>query len=111
MQVKAASLIYCLEKWSYIAPFYVRQGGCVTYTQYPLLVRSTLKLRWKMVQENRFNEYYGDKDKFIQDLEGCVTSADTSLRIVDIYWHVPLLGDNVSLLKISPIFNCTCLHN
>ena len=36
----------------------------------------------------------------IKDLEECVTSKDTSLRKVDIYWHVPLLGDNVSLLNV-----------
>ncbi|KAH3734362.1 hypothetical protein DPMN_040801 [Dreissena polymorpha] len=47
------------------------------------------------------NEYYGNKENMIKDLEECVTSKDTSLRKVDIYWHVPLLGDNTHVTLVD----------
>ncbi|KAH3734039.1 uncharacterized protein LOC127851083 isoform X2 [Dreissena polymorpha] len=42
-----------------------------------------------------------DKEKFVKDLEECVTSKDTSVQKVDIYWHVPLLGDNTHVTLVD----------
>ncbi|XP_052240956.1 uncharacterized protein LOC127851295 [Dreissena polymorpha] len=42
-----------------------------------------------------------DKEKFVKDLEECVTSKDTRLQKVDIYWHVPLLGDNTHVTLVD----------